>query len=189
MAITKPVPRQRSLIDVDAELRAELLRRAGEDQRARQTISRSRSRSPEPGEYREIPDEVRVMLRVDEANTAWLTELTATRGWPGRTLAGEDGAHAAWLMAQHADRRSQRTFLDLLRAAVAAGEADETDLAYLEDRVRMHAGQPQRYGTQFINDAQGLRVWTVEDPENLDRRRASVGLGPFADYEDSMRRA
>jgi hypothetical protein len=189
MAIAKPVPRHRSLTGVNDELRAELLRRADDDQRARQALSRSRERSPEPGEYREIPDEVREMLRIDEANTSWLTELTATRGWPGRTLAGKDGAHAAWLLAQHADPQSQRTFLDLLRAAVAAGEADERDLAYLEDRVRMHAGQPQRYGTQFISDAQGLRVWTVEDPQNLDRRRASVGLGPFADYEDLMRRA
>jgi hypothetical protein len=174
---------------VDDELRAELLRRAHDDQRARKALPRSRERSPKPGEYRGIPAEIQEMLRLDEANTAWLTELTGRHGWPGRTLAGEDGAHAAWLLAQHADPQSQRTFLDLLRAAVAAGEADERDLAYLEDRVRMHAGQPQRYGTQFINDAQGLRVWTVEDPQNLDRRRASVGLGPFADYEASMHRA
>ena len=127
------------------------------------------------------------MMRVDEANTAWLTELTTRRGWPGRTLAGEDGAHAAWLLAQHADPKSQSVFLDLLRAAVAAGEASATDLAYLEDRVRMHAGQPQLYGTQFVRDQQGLRPWAIEDPENLDQRRAGVGLGPFADYEALMR--
>jgi hypothetical protein len=51
----------------------------------------------------------------------------------------------------------------------------------------MHAGQPQLYGTQFIHDEQGLRPWTIEDPENVDQRRASVGLGPFADYEARMR--
>src|SRR5262249_41729217 len=98
-----------------------------------------------------------------------------------------DGAHAAWLLAQHADRESQPAFLDLLRAAVAAGEASVTDLAYLDDRVRMRAGQPQLYGTQFIHDEQGLRPWAIEDLENVDQRRASVGLGPFADYEARMR--
>ncbi len=148
-----------------------------------------RTLSPPSGPIREIPDEIREMMRVDQANTAWLAELTARRGWPGRTLVGEDGAHAAWLLAQHADPEPQRAFLDLLRAAVAEGEASATDLAYLEDRVRMHAGQPQRYGTQFIRDAQGLRAWTVEDPEHLDQRRADVGLGPFAGYEARMRRA
>lgn len=166
---------------MDEELRAELLARRDEDQRVRQ-ISWPR------GQNREIPDEIREMMRVDEANTAWLAELTARRGWPGQTLVGKDGAHAAWLLAQQADPESQQAFLDLLRAAVAAGEASVRDLAYLEDRVRMHAGQPQLYGTQFKHDAEDLRVWTVEDPENLDQRRASIGLGPFADYETLMRR-
>jgi hypothetical protein len=169
---------------VDEELRAELLARADEDQRVRKALSRLPRRG-----FGEIQDEIRELTRVDQANTAWLAELTARLGWPGRTLAGEDGAHAAWLLAQHADPEPQRAFLDLLRAAVAAGEASARDLAYTEDRVRMHAGQPQRYGTQFFEDAEGLRAWTVEDPENLDQRRASVGLGPFADYEASMRRA
>ena len=166
---------------MDAELRAELLARRDEDQRVRMAPI------PPVGQYREIPPEIAEMMRVDADNTAWLTELTARRGWPGRTLVGEDGANAAWLLAQHADPESQPAFLDLLRAAVAAGEASATDLAYLDDRVRMHAGQPQLYGTQFIHDEQGLRPWTIEDPENLDQRRASVGLGPFADYEARMR--
>jgi hypothetical protein len=166
---------------VDEELRAELLARSEEDQRVRRALS------PPPGPFREIPDEVRELMRIDEANTARLAELIARHGWPGRTLVGEDGAHAAWLLAQHADPQSQPIFLDLLRAAVAAGEASARDLAYLEDRVRVHAGQPQRYGTQFIRDAQGLRASPIEDPENLDQRRACVGLGPFADYEALMR--
>lgn len=43
----------------------------------------------------------------------------------------------------------QRAFLDALRGAVAQGEVSPAHLAYLEDRVRVHAGQPQLYGTQF----------------------------------------
>jgi hypothetical protein len=179
-----PARPRRSLAGVDEELRAELLARAAEDQRVRNALS-----PPPRGELREIPDDIREMMRVDEANTAWLTELTTRRGWPGRTAVGEDGAHAAWLLAQHADPESQKAFLDLLRAAVAAGEASARDLAYLDDRVRMRAGQPQLFGTQFVRDEQGLRAAPIEDPENLDQRRASVGLGPFADYEAQMRRA
>lgn len=167
---------------VDEELRAELLARCDEDQRVREAaVTKS-------GHFREIPDEVKEMLRVDQANTAWLAELTGRVGWPGRTLVGEDGAHAAWLLAQHADRQQQPAFLELLRAAVAAGEASARDLAYLEDRVRVHAGQPQRYGNQFIRDDQGLRPQPIEDPEHLDERRAAVGLCPFAEYEARMRR-
>lgn len=164
---------------MDEELRAELLARREEDQRVRKRLT---------GRSRLSADQVEEMRQIDEANTAWLTELTARRGWPGRTLVGEDGAHAAWLLAQHADPERQPAFLELLRAAVTAGEASPREQAYLEDRVRVHAGRPQLYGTQFRSDEQGLRPLPIEDPQHLDQRRACVGLEPFAEYEALMRR-
>lgn len=163
---------------MDEDLRAELLARSEEDQRVRRAA----------GERRLTQDELQEMRRIDQANTTWLTELTDRVGWPGRTLVGEDGADAAWLLAQHAAKERQSAFLELLRAAVTAGEASATNLAYLEDRVRVFAGQPQLYGTQFRRDDQGLRPGPIEDPEHLGQRRASVGLGPFAEYEAQMRR-
>jgi hypothetical protein len=45
-----------------------------------------------------LPDEVAVQ-RIDEDNTRWLADVVSARGWPGRTLASEDGAAAAWLLA------------------------------------------------------------------------------------------
>lgn len=163
---------------MDTELRAELLARCEEDQRVRRAA----------GERRLTEDELTEMRRIDQANTAWLTELTDRVGWPGRTLVGEDGARAAWLLAQHAAKERQPAFLELLRAAVATGEASARDLAYLEDRVRVFARQPQLYGTQFRHDDQGLRPEPIEDPEHLDQRRASVGLGSFSEYEAQLRR-
>jgi uncharacterized protein DUF6624 len=81
--------------------------------------------------------------------TRWLGDLLTTRGWPGRALADEDGAQAAFLLAQHADHAPalQQAFLDALREAVDQGDASPAHLAYLEDRVRVHAGLPQLYGT------------------------------------------
>jgi hypothetical protein len=129
--------------------------------------------------------------RVDTENTRWLGEVLAERGWPGRTLVGEDGANAAWLLAQHADRdpARQREFLDALRSAVAQGEASLANLAYLEDRVRVHAGKPQLYGTQFTLTGEEFGPHPIEDPARLDQRRAEAGLEPFAAYEARMRGA
>ena len=129
------------------------------------------------------------LRRVDESNTRWLGQLLSARGWPGRTLVGEDGAQAAWLLAQHADHDPvlQRTFLDALRAAVTQGEASGVHLAYLEDRVRVHAGQPQLYGTQFTVTGAEFGPCPIEDPKRLDRRRADAGLEPFAVCEARMR--
>lgn len=170
----EPAPEGASRID--EELRAELLARREEDQRIRKAVTGSGGRLT-----REQQAE---WERIDEANTMWLSDLVDAHGWPGKSLVGEDGANAAWLFAQHADRHPQLQgkFLDLLRAAVAAGEASVTNLAYMEDRVRVAEGRPQLYGTQFTGVVVRYEPFPIEDEEHVDERRASVGLGPLADY-------
>jgi hypothetical protein len=170
---------------VDEELRRELLARRAEDQRIRH-LACARSG---PGTGR-LPDDLgEQWQRIDQDNTRWLAELLGTRGWPGRTLVGGEAAQAAWLLAQHADHDpvQQRVFLEALRAAVSQGEADAAHLAYLEDRVRVNAGQPQLYGTQFTSAGGTPGPCPIEDPGRLDQRRAQAGLEPFADYETRMR--
>lgn len=169
---------------MDEELRRELLARRDEDQRIRALLR------PQGQHAARVPEEVAAQWRrIDEDNTRWLGEVLGARGWPGRTLTGEDGAAAAWLLAQHADRDPvrQRGFLDALRGAVGQGEASPAHLAYLEDRVRVNAGRPQLYGTQFTVTGGHLAPHPVEDPQRLDERRAEAGLEPFADYHARMR--
>ncbi len=86
----------------------------------------------------------------DLARTERLEEILAEHGWPTISLVGEDGEDAAWAIAQHSDQdpEFQREALELIRAAVADGEASPGNLAYLEDRVAVAAGEPQTYGTQ-----------------------------------------
>jgi len=66
------------------------------------------------------------------------------------------------------------------------GKASPAHLAYLEDRVRVNAGQPQRYGTQFTVTGGEFGPHPIEDPHRLDERRAEAGLEPFADYQARM---
>jgi hypothetical protein len=70
---------------------------------------------------------------------------------------------------------------------VTHGEASPAHLAYLEDRVRVHAGQPQLYGTQFTVTGAEFGPCPIEDPKRLDQRRADMGLEPFAVYEARIR--
>jgi hypothetical protein len=168
---------------VDEELRAELLARMDEDQRIR--------KAGRPGD-RLTPLQLEEWHRIDEGNTLWLGDLVNRVGWPGISLVGEDGANAAWLFAQHASQHPelQRKFLGLLRDAVATGEAAPRHLAYLEDRVRIHEGKPQLYGTQFTQVVVQYRwePFPIEDPERVDERRAAVGLSPLAEYAAQMER-
>ncbi len=154
----------------EPELRAELLAMMDEDQ-AEQTGQ--------------------VTTNNYEDRTARLAEILDEHGWPGFDLVGEAGSTAAWVIAQHADTyvELQERALELLRAAVADGQASPGDLAYLEDRVAVKHGEDQRYGTQIACDAgtgPPVPQTPIADEENVDARRAEAGLPPLAEYMQEM---
>jgi hypothetical protein len=74
------------------------------------------------------------------------------------------------------------------RRGRAADEVCPRHLAYLDDRIRVREGLPQRYGTQLQKRADGWEPLPVEDPEALDARRQAVGLEPITEYLDGARR-
>jgi len=156
---------------VDEGLRAELLHRADRDQAARKAL---------PAGQHEIQQWEELVEPVDRANTARLREIIGEHGWPGCALVGEEAAHAAWLLAQHAPPDMQEQWLPVLEDAVARGDASPRDLAYLQDRVLMYRGEPQLYGTQYLVRDGVLTLWRVQDPDGLDERRAALGLEPEA---------
>lgn len=120
---------------------------------------------------------------VDLDNQAWLQSIMEHQGWPRRSIFGED-AQTAWLIAQHSDNDTelQQQALEMLMQVVKKGEAPAKEGAYLTDRVRVNQGQPQIYGTQVHRIDGKVVLYEVEDPEHLDERRKSVGLGPEAEY-------
>lgn len=124
------------------------------------------------------------------ARTERLAEILDEYGWPSHDLVGEDGSTAAWVIAQHADLdlELQQRALELLRAAAAIGQASGGDLAYLEDRVAVATGQPQRYGTQVGcgEDRTPVPATPLADAATVDERRAEAGLPPLAEYFAEM---
>jgi hypothetical protein len=130
------------------------------------------------------------ILEVDGRHLGRMKEIVEQYGWPGRSLVGEDGANAAWLLVQHAtqDPRFMKRCEDLMEDAVDDSEASAKDYAYLLDRVRLQNGKPQRYGTQWVRDTKGrLILQPLKDPEDVDERRRKMGLEPLAQYEAELR--
>ena len=123
------------------------------------------------------------MEAVHVRNAARLRELIAVHGWPAEDIAGEDGAKAAWFIVQHAigEPDFQRQTLIRLQSCAAEGRVPGWHAAYLEDRIAIHEGRPQRFGTQWIDDSQDgrARPWQLTDPEHVNELRTSVGLGPL----------
>lgn len=165
-----------------SDLRAELLRRAEQDQVARAEMLRS-AEQDQVAQGKPRPDWDTV-ASVDADNLTWLKDVVAEVGWPDRSIVGQDGAHAAWLLAQHADRDPafQRRCLDLITEAAKSGEASQTEVAYLTDRVLLAEGQPQEYGTQMTGREEGWVPRRLRDPANVDERRAAMSLGPLSEY-------
>jgi hypothetical protein len=160
----------------DEALRAELLRRRDLDQSRRESFAGAQE------------DKLR-LVAMDDANTAWLRGVVDRMGWPGRSLVGEEGSHAAWLLAQHADRRPgfQRRCLELLERAAACGEASRADLARLTDRVLLAQGDEQIYGTQISARDGEYFAYRLHDLQGVEARREAVGLPPLERHFAELR--
>lgn len=159
---------------INERLRRELLRMKEEDLRVRDELLTAGELG---GTYHPSMEAAHVK------HTARLRELIAEHGWPAVDVAGADGAEAAWLIAQHAigEPDFMRQARKLVRGCAEEGRVPRWHAAYLEDRIALYEGQPQRFGTQGVDDARdGLdRPWTLADPEHVNELRASVGLGPL----------
>ena len=164
----------------DPVLRDRLIRMLADDQEHRRAGAALRD-TADPVEEQRLMDLQGV---ADSANVAALVDILETRGWPGPTLVGAEASMAAFLVLQHAPPGVQRQYLPMAREAVRSGDLAPAHFVLLEDRVRMHQGQPQLYGTQLTRDAATgrLELWPVEDEAAVDIRRAGVGLPPLADY-------
>jgi hypothetical protein len=130
------------------------------------------------------------MREVHERNATRLKEIIAAHGWPGISLVGRDGSHAAWRIVQHsiADPTFQRTCIAAIQNSIEQGEAPLAQLAFLEDRVRFYEGRPQLYGTQFHWDEnREMNPWPIEDPEHVDERRSLAGLNSIAERTREIR--
>jgi hypothetical protein len=130
---------------------------------------------------------------LDELTTAalaWLREVIAEHGWPGRALVGARAAGAAARLVQHARRDTafQRHCLRLLRRAAERGDAPWHQVAYLTDALRVATGRRQVYGTKFHRRDGALVPLPIERATSVDRRRAEVGLPPLAIYARQIRR-
>jgi len=162
---------------LQTRLRDELIRMVEEDGRVRKELAADGSLFEG---YHPL------MAEVHRRNGRRLFELIDQYGWPGKTLVGEEGADAAWLIVQHdiGNPSLLRRSLSLLREAVAKGEAPALQLAMLTDRICVLEGKPQVYGTQYDWDEHGeMSPCPIENPERVDELRESVGLIPL--HEDT----
>jgi hypothetical protein len=121
------------------------------------------------------------MNNIDEENQAWLTQMLENCAWSDEL--SDEANNAVFLILQHAEDTMQEQYFPLIEEKMEAGIISKSDWATMLDRIKMHNGEYQVYGTQtFANLEEENIVWPVEDPDNLEERRAEVGLPSMEAY-------
>ena len=122
--------------------------------------------------------------RADSLNRIEVKKILDTRGWLGSDVIGEQGNKTLFLVIQHSDLETQLNYLPMIREAVKLGNIKRIDFALFADRLAMRQGKRQIYGSQIKADYDTGEyfVWPIIDPENVNKRRAELGLGPIEEY-------
>jgi hypothetical protein len=138
---------------LDQPLRVELLNIAERDQQNRRQLGAMMERYGRASPQGDSA--ARALERDDAPLLARVREIVRTTGWPSAHRVGDDGAHAAWLVIQHAPAVVQRELLPSIRAVIRSGGGRLGDLALLEDVVLIADGHPQMYGTRLRYSVKG----------------------------------
>ena len=145
--------------------------------RLRETEKKYGKNSPE---LNELWDKIK---KNDSENVVIVTQIIDEKGWLGKNIIGENGPTTMFLVIQHSNIDIQLKYLPIMKDAVSKGNAPADGLALLEDRIAIRQGKKQIYGSQIGKDKNGnFYVLPLIDPDNVNKRRAKVGLGTIEEY-------
>ena len=124
------------------------------------------------------------MRQADSNNLIKVKTILDKYGWLGSEVIGQSGDNTLFLVIQHADLKTQEHYLPMMQDAVKKGNASSSGLAMLEDRIEIRNNRKQIYGSQIGRDpiSNNYFVSPLIDPDNVDKRRAEVGLGNISEY-------
>ena len=135
------------------------------------------------GAEAEIVKEQETIIKKNHAiNEKKVAAILDVYGWPTKEMIGEQGNWTICNVIQHSDNEVRIKFLPMMRQAVKEKKLEPRFLVRAEDRIATERGDLQIYGGQmkYYPETKSFNVWPVYDPENIDKRRAEIGLEPIA---------
>ena len=101
---------------------------------------------------------------------------------------GEEN-EVVWAVIQHSSLENQEQYLPKFINAFEKGKLRGEFVAFMQDRIACRSGKPQMYGSQgSYNDSGVFIPAEIEDPENVDARRAKMGMCTLQEYIKMMSR-
>jgi len=157
-------------------IQAELLQMEKVDQDARLICSNGTSDE-------QIKCLAEISKSIDDPNTKRITQIFDQIGFPNKAKVGKEGLEAYMTLLQHAptDELRVRSLKPIIKA-FKNKEIPPMAYANFVDRLRLHQGKKQLYGSGFELTDDKLVMNPTEDVKNLEKRRARIGLPPMAEY-------
>ncbi|MDR2126986.1 MAG: hypothetical protein LBP63_09175 [Prevotellaceae bacterium] len=132
----------------------------------------------------EMRQYLKKLSQKNSENIIKITKILDEKGWLGPDIIGEHGSRVLFSVMQYADTKTQEKYLPMIEDAVANEKADPIYFALLKDEMALKQGKRQIYGSRIGIDVQTGKYYIVplEDPDNIDKRRAEIGLSKYNDY-------
>ena len=126
----------------------------------------------------------RHMKQTDSLNLIEVDRILTRYGWLSSARIGPDANRTLFMVIQHADLVTQEKYLPMMTEAVKQSALKASSFALLQDRMALRKGRKQIYGSQIAWNMKTNQyyVMAIENPDQVDQRRASVGLVPIAVY-------
>jgi len=153
--------RYRAQSPAHPELRDQIVQLVADDQAVRERQGFDRTRLAEQ----------------DRRTAGPLKAILDRYGVPTYDMVGVQAAKDFAVMVQHQPADFRLVVLPNLKANLDAGQADPAVYAMVYDRTQRDQGRNQLYGQQLeCSPGRELELAPIDDPTNLNRRRAELGL-------------
>ncbi len=126
----------------------------------------------------------KIMILKDSLNLIKIIKILDEKGWVGKDKVGTPANLTLFLVIQHSNLEIQKKYLPMMQEAVKKGNEYPSSLALLEDRIAIREGRKQIYGSQLGTNPETKKSYffPIEDPDNVNKRREKMGLGPIEEY-------
>lgn len=105
-------------------------------------------------------------------------------GWPSKKIIGEQGNLTICNVLQHSSLEVREKYLPLMQKAVKEKELSARFLVRAVDRIATDKNELQIYGGQmkYYPETKSFNFWPIKDPENLEKRRAEMGMESISEF-------
>jgi hypothetical protein len=127
--------------------------------------------------------EIKKMQQTDEEDRPAVRSILDRYGMPTFAMVGSDAERDFVDMIQHQPADFRRQALPKLKQNVEDGQASAKNYAMMYDRAQTDQGKSEMYGVNLICQPDGkLAPGPIVDPEQVEQRRAAIGLIPLKTY-------